>query len=115
MICENEITVCTPPGGFGAPFHGKLLRNATYLCAEVTVYTRRYWTSVQAGSRIDRMVEIPLRRDILATEYALFDGHLYRIEEAQHTEDADGLPITRLSLRRMEANYDLCKPEDAAK
>lgn len=114
MIYDRPITICTPPAGFGAPFQGKLLPAASYLCAEETVYHRRYWESVQAGTRVDRMVQIPLRRDIRATHYALYDGHLYRVEEAQLTADADGLPVTNLSLRRMEQNYDLCLPEDPA-
>ena len=110
MIYDREITVCRPPAGFGAPFQGRLVVNAAYLCAELTVYHRRYWESVQAGTRVDRMVQIPLRRDVLATDYAIFDGHLYRVEEAQITTDEDGLPVTNLSLRRMEDNYDLCAP-----
>lgn len=114
MICDKEITVCTPPAGFGAPFQGQLVPQATYLCAELTVYHKRFWESVQAGTRIDRMVRIPYRRDVMATQYAVYDGHVYRIEEAQLTNDEDGLPVTNLSLRRMEDNYDLCAPAAAS-
>lgn len=110
MIYDLPITICIPPEGFGAPFQGRLTVKAAYLCAEQTVFHRRYWESVQAGTRVDRMVQIPLRRDVAATEYALLDGHLYRIEEVQLTNDSDGLPVTNLSLRRMEDNYDLCRP-----
>lgn len=111
MIYDLPISICTPPAGFGAPFHGRLAVRAEYLCAELTVYHRRYWESVQAGTRVDRMVQVPFRRDVRATEYALFDGSLYRVEEAQLTSDPDGLPVTNLSLRRMEDNYELCAPE----
>ena len=110
MIYDRPITVCRPPEGWGAPFQGKLQICAAYLCAELTVYHRRYWESVQAGTRVDRMVRLPLRRDVQATDYAIFDNLLYRVEEAQFTTDEAGLPVTNLSLRRMEQNYELCKP-----
>ena len=84
MIYDLPITICTTPAGFGAPFQGRLTVKAAYLCAEQTVFHRRSWESVQAGTRVDRMVQIPLR--------------------------SDGLPVTNLSLRRMEDNYDLCRP-----
>ena len=113
MIYDKLITVCVPPAGFGAPFQGRLTVYARYLCGETTVYHRRYWESVQAGTRIDRMVRLPLHRDIQATMYAILpDGQLYRIEEAQLATDEAGLPVTNLSLRRMEQNYDLCRPEE---
>ena len=111
MIYDKELTVCVPPAGFGAPFQGKLVCASRHLCGETTVYHRRYWEAVQAGTRVDRMVRLPLHRDIQATMYALYDGRLYRIEEAQQTTDEWGLPVTNLSLRRLEGNYDLCEPD----
>ena len=115
MIYDRELWVCDPPSGVGAPFQGRLVRRAPYYYAELTVYHRRFWEALQAGTRIDRMVQIPFGADILATEYALLsDGHMYRIEEAQQTVDDDGLPVANLALKRMEANYDLCVPADPA-
>ena len=111
MIYDRLLTVCDPPEGWGAPFHGRLYPLSDHMYAELTVFHRRYWEAAQAGSRVDRMVQVPFGEDILATSYAVLpDGHLYRIEEAQHTTDEDGLPVTNLSLRRMEARYDLCRP-----
>lgn len=116
VIYDRGLSVCMPPEGFGAPFHGKLVVWKHYCCCELTVFHRRYWQALQAGSRADRMVQVPMGEEILPTFYALISGdeHLYRIEEAQYTENECGLAVTNLTLRREEANYDLCKPEDLA-
>lgn len=111
MIYDRILTICDPPGGWGAPFHGSVVPVRRSCYAELTIFHRRFWEASAAGTRADRMIRVPFGRDILATSYALLeDGHLYRIEEAQSTEDEDGLPITNLTLRRMEGNYDICKP-----
>ena len=112
MIYDRSIIIYELTAG--TQLRGTLTERSRHLCAPRTVAHRRYWMSVQSDTRIDADVQIPYGDGVSADMYALYDGHLHRIEEAQHTEDGDGLPITRLSLRRMEANYDLCKPEDAA-
>lgn len=92
---------------------GKLTENSGHLYAELEVYHRRYWESVQAGSRIDRMVRVPFGEALTATQYAIpEDGHVYRIEQARHGLDEDGLAVTTLSLRRMEGSYDILRAED---
>lgn len=112
MIYDRLLWICTPPAGFGAPFQGKLVKRRKHFYGELTVYHRRYWEAVQAGTRVDCMVQVPYGQAIRATEYALLaDGHMYRVEEAQQTTDEWGLPVTNLSLRRLEGNYDLCKPD----
>lgn len=113
MIYDRLLTVCIPPEGWAKPADGPLSRGLQHFWGELTVYHRRYWEAQAAGTRLDKMVQIPEGYDIMATSYVLLDGEprLYRIEEAQHTTDEDGLPVTNLTLRRMEANYDLCKPE----
>ena len=96
MIYDRKLSICIPPEGEKTWFNIQSL--------------------LQAGSRADRMVQIPMGQDVLPTMYAILGGdpHLYRIEEAQTTTDEDGLPVTNLTLRREEANYDICKPEDIA-
>lgn len=112
MIYDRELTVCVPPKGWAKPSDGRLTAAAHHLSAELTVFHRRYWEAQAAGSRADRMVQIPMGYDVLPTWYVAlaWDPHLYRIEEAQYTRDEDGLPVTNLTLRRMEDNYDVCKP-----
>ena len=58
------------------------------------------------GSRVDKLVELPLHRDVPAASYARLGGHTYRVEQTQPGEDGDGLPVTWLSLMRMEDAYD---------
>lgn len=116
MIYDHLLTVCTPPDGWGKPADGPLDRGEDHFWGELTVYHRRYWEAQAAGTRVDRMIQIPEGYDIMATSYVLLaeDSRLYRIEEAQHTKDEDGLPVTNLTLRRMDANYDICKPKGCA-
>ena len=94
----------------GSQRGGSLAVNSAHFYAELEVYHRRYWESVQAGSRIDRMVRVPFGEDLTATQYVIpEDGHVYRIEQAQHGLDEDGLAVTTLSLRRMEGSYDILR------
>ena len=55
---------------------------------------------------MDKLVELPLHRDVPAAGYARLGGHTYRVEQTQTGEDGDGLPVTWLSLMRMEDAYD---------
>ena len=59
---------------------------------------------------MDLMVCVPDGRDITADMYCIpDDGHVYRVEQAQHGKDEFGLDLTTLSLRRMEGNYDIAR------
>ena len=106
MIYDTPITVCKLKDGVGIPLPGSLEPKFSAYCGEMQVYQGRYWASVQAGSRIDTMVEIPLHRDVTAAMFAKFKGHYYSIEQAQFGKDDDGLPVTILSLKRAEGQYD---------
>ena len=107
MIYDTPIIIAKLPDDVGTPLQGKLQRLYGAFCGEKEVYHRRYWESVQAGSRVDLLVEIPLHRAVDAGMYAQYKGRSYSIEQAQFGKDADGLPITTLSLMRTEANYDI--------
>lgn len=107
MIYDVPITILKLPDNVGTPLQGKLEPVFTAFCGEMEVYHRRYWESVQAGSRIDTMVELPLHRNADAGMFALYKDHVYSIEQAQLGRDADGLPITTLSLKRAEVQYDI--------
>lgn len=106
MIYDTPITICKLRPGAAIPLPGTLEPAFTVYCGEMQVYHSRYWESVQAGSRIDTMVEIPLHREVDATMFAKFKKHYYSIEQAQFGKDEDGLPVTILSLKRMEGQYD---------
>lgn len=107
MIYDQPIIILALPDDVGTPVQGKLQKVAFAYCAEQEVYHRRYWESVQAGSRIDLMVELPLRRPIDAGMFAKYGDHIYSIEQAQFGTDEMGLHITTLSLKRSEVQYDI--------
>lgn len=88
----------------GTPLKGTLRRRRGYFYAPITVGHRRYWEAVQADTRIDKAVRIPDGGDVTSSQYVRLEGQLWRIEEAQHTTDEDGLPVTNLSLRRWEGS-----------
>ena len=107
MVYDKPITILALPEGVGIPLQGTLEPVFPAYCGEMTVYHTRYWESVQAGSRIDTMVEIPLRRPVDAGMFARYRAHIYSVEQAQFGEDEDGLPVTWLSLKRSEDQYDI--------
>ena len=69
----------------------------TEVCAsyygEKTVGVQRYYTA-----KVQRNRDIFPVRD----RVQLDDGTFYRITQVQHVEDEDGLPMTALSLERLE-------------
>lgn len=107
MIYDVPIEILKLPDTVGTALQGKLSPVFSAYCAEKTVFHNRYWESVQAGSRVDRLVELPLHREADAGFFARFRGHIYSVEQAQFEQDKDGLPVTVLSLMRTEGNYDI--------
>lgn len=85
-----------------------------YFCARRTVGLHRYYTALQVGDQTDDVLEIPGRYDIRPTQIAVFEEHQYRILQVQHAVDKSGLPITTLSLSRMEDLYELAETEGPA-
>lgn len=107
MTYDTQIIVAKLPDDVGTPLQGKLQKLYCAFCGEKEVYHRRYWESVQAGSRVDLLVEMPLHRPVDAGMYARYKNKTYSIEQAQFGKDVDGLPITTLSLMRTEAQYEI--------
>ena len=109
-VYDKEIRIYTLDAG--TPLQARLRLVSRHLCREESVYAARYWDSVQAGSQIDRMVVVPFGRAIETGMYAVVSGGTpMRIEQAQYEYDADGNPVTRLSLRRMDDRYEIAAPE----
>lgn len=108
MIYDKPIQILRLPDDVGTPIQGKLQSVFTAFCGEMTVYHSRFWEAVHAGSRIDTMVELPLhRKNVDAGMFAKYEGHIYSIEQAQYPKDEIQLPVTVLSLKRSEAQYDI--------
>lgn len=107
MIYDTPISILKLPDTVGTPMQGKLQEVFSAFCGEKEVYHSRYWEAVQAGSRVDTLVELPLHRKADAGMFARYKDHIYSIEQAQFGKDADGLPVTILSLKRAEGEYDI--------
>ena len=107
MIYDTPIVIAKLPDGVGAIVQSDLELVFTAFCAEKEVFFRRFWEAVQAGSRIDILVELPLLRKVDAGMFARYKDHTYSVEQAQFGKDSDGLPITTLSLKRLEGQYDI--------
>lgn len=107
VIYDTPIEILKLPDTVGSPLQGTLNPVFSAYCGEKEVYHARFWESVQSGSRVDRLVELPLHRNADAGFFARFRGHIYSIEQAQFSYDDDGLPVTVLSLMRAEGNYDV--------
>jgi hypothetical protein len=107
MIYDKKIVIAKLPEGVGTPLQAPLEPVFTAFCGELEVFHTRYWEAVQAGSRVDILVELPFLRKIDAGMYARYQGNTYSIVQAQFGTDRNGLPITTLSLKRSEDQYDI--------
>lgn len=107
MIYDRTIIIAKLPDSVGTIVQGDLELVFTAFCAEKEVFHKRFWEAVQAGSRIDELVELPLFRKVDAGMYAQYKDHTYSVEQAQFGKDSDGLPITTLSLKKLEGQYDI--------
>ena len=109
-IFDREVKIYSLDAG--TPLQAKLRFVSRHLCREESVYASRFWDSVQAGSQVDRMIVVPFGRAIETGMFAAVSGGTpMRIEQAQYEHDADGNPVTRLSLRRMDKRYEIAAPE----
>lgn len=106
MIYDKPIAIKQLPDNVGTILQGNPEQVFDAYCGELTVYHTRFWESVQAGSRIEVMVELPLHREVRAGMYAWYKNHMYLISQAQFEKDEFQLPITVLSLSNPENAYD---------
>lgn len=105
MIYDRVLSICKLDDE-GSALRRRLVWVRDYAYGEKKVYGSSFFAAMQAGERIDRMVEL-WRADIHADQYAvLADGDVYRVVQAQNSLNADGLEITTLTLRREESEYD---------
>ena len=95
----------------GTPMKGTLRALGTHYYGRLTTGHRRFWEAVQNDSRIDMSVEIPGDRSVTAGQYVYMEGAYWRIEEAQHTTDDDGLEVVRLALRRWGGDLSVVRTD----
>lgn len=112
LIYDRILTVYRLSQGT-SPAQRKLTGGVEHYYREADVYASRYWQAKRAGETISMMAVIP-RQDcddrVTAEMYCIpEDGRIYRIVQAQHTYDANGQPVTVLSLSTPEGKYELLK------
>lgn len=109
-VYDKEVKIYTLDAG--TPLQARLRFVSRHLGREESVYAARFWDSVQAGTQIDKMIVVPFGRMIETGMFAAVSGGTpMRIEQAQYEYDADGNPVTRLSLRRMDERFEIAVPE----
>lgn len=70
-----------------------------------TVGVTRYYTAKAQNDNIDLLIEVQRNENIsAATDCAKIGDKWYRITQIQHLTDDDGLPVTDLSLERIEGH-----------
>lgn len=110
MIYDKILTIYTLRPG-RSPAVRKLKAVSQHFYCERTVYASRFYAGKQTGQKLVRMVSMPrsvFDAPIEADQYCtLEDGHVYRIDQAQREQDADGLDINTLSLAEPEGKYEL--------
>ena len=75
---------------------------------ERTIGVTRYYAAMGANSRVDALVRIWEDRNITPGYYVILpDGKQYRVDFVQHLKGDDGLPVSDLTLIRLENNYDV--------
>lgn len=112
MIYDRVVTIHDIDG---ASVLGQKLTvpGVSHYCARRKVGLTRYYTALQVGDRTDEVLELPGRDEITTSQIAVTQGAQFRILQVQHETDEDGLPVTVLSLSRLEELYDLDVAEGA--
>ena len=76
--------------------------------AERVIGYNRQYAAMGVNQRVDILARIWRNCMIRINDYAVLeDGNQYRIDFIQHMDNDDGLPVTDLTLVRLEENYDV--------
>ena len=70
-------------------------------------YSRQY-AAMGVDQQIDRIIRI-WRTPVRIGDVVVIGDEQYRIDNVQPTLDDDGLKVVDLTLRRLEANYDIAQ------
>lgn len=110
MIYDRVVTIHDIDG---ASVLGQKLTvpGVSHYCARRKVGLTRYYTALQVGDRTDEVLELPGRDEITTSQIAVTQDAQFRILQVQHETDKDGLPVTVLSLSRLEELYALAESE----
>lgn len=98
MIYNRKLQIYTVLPG-KAPTEENLRPVRSHMYGEKTIYAKRIYDAVQAGYRLDKLLEIPGWYDYKSLEYVKpGDGGLYRLAQAERRQDENNLPCMWLSL-----------------
>lgn len=81
--------------------------SASYFFEERKVGVTRFYAALKSDVRIERLIRVWQDRDVLPGQICIIEELQYRIVQAQHGENEDGLKITDLSLERTREAYDI--------
>lgn len=111
MIYDKLLILCRlDPNSPALP--GRLEELGDYYYAAMEVYHRRYFEAMQAGVTVDGMVQILDHVSPPGELYAIpADGLVYRVVQLQTGWDANGLPVTTLSLSRTDRRFEIHNKE----
>ena len=70
-------------------------------------YSRQY-AAMGVDQQIDRIIRI-WRTPVRIGDVVVIESEQYRIDNVQPTLDDDSLQVVDLTLRRLEANYDIAE------
>lgn len=87
-----------------------LSERASYHFGFDTLGINRYFTALNAKKQIEAVVNIPDWNEIDSRDViVLEDGRQYRLAMVQPQLDEDGLRITKLSLERINEEYEFAE------
>lgn len=78
---------------------------------ERTVGYGRQYAAKGVSEQVDMLVRFWQDRSIYIGDYAGIEAEQFRIDNVQHLKDDDGLPVTDLSLRRLDKLYEINKKQ----
>ena len=92
------------------PGYGLKFKSEHFFAFE-TVGIQRYYTAMQANSKVTDLVRIWEDREVTGKDICILeDKRQYECSFVQHMKDEEGLRITKITLERLEKEYVV--PED---
>lgn len=92
------------------PVYGLKFKSEHFFAFE-TVGIQRYYTAMQANSKVTDLVRIWEDREVTGKDIRILeDKRQYECSFVQHMKDEEGLRITKITLERLEKEYVV--PED---
>ena len=87
----------------------KLVLKQEYYYHTEQIGVTRYFSALEADQQVQAVVDVPGWEDIKTTDYALLDSDTepLKVSFVQTAYDEENLKMTRLTLTKVEMNYEL--------